>query len=549
MQGIKLKSFSILLFICLIELSLTAQIIERKRPDDWNQLVKGARYMDRFNAMPEAELSDKVWGAIHVRPRYVTNGIEHPDISFWGGNILQTPDNKYHMFVCGWPESAPKGHMEWPNSTVFHAISDRLYGPFVVQDTIGKGHNPEAFVLKDGRIVVYVIGGYYIANQISGPWKYGHFNFNPRGRKIIEGLSNLSFVKRQDGSYLMVCRGGGIWVSEDGLSTYNQITDSRVYPAVDGEFEDPVIWRDSLQYHLIVNDWLGRIAYYQRSKDGIHWVTEQGEAYMPGISFHQDGRVEHWFKYERPKVFQDKQGRVEQMNFAVIDTVKWDDRGQDNHSSKNICIPVNKGMLLSVLNRKPITLSTKMIRVKIKGEEGFDPRNDIDIASLRFGSFHEVNFGRGSKVIKVEPQDKDLVITFDGQGSGITSDEFAPKMIGKTKKGEIVFGYANLPYVDYKPALLSSLCPVFHKDRNEIEIEIQNFGLSASKKMTVKVMQNGKLLGKKKLESLEPYEKTNLVIGSLKEECREQLGYQVMFLHKNRIVETNRFAAPGLEEK
>ena len=102
-----------------------------------------------------------------------------------------------------------------------------------------------------------------------------------------------------------------------------------------GEFEDPVVWRDSLQYHLIVNDWLGRIAFYQRSLDGVHWVTEQGEAYVPGISRHKDGKVENWFKYERAKVYQDKEGRPIQMNFAVIDTIKWEDHGNDHLSSKN----------------------------------------------------------------------------------------------------------------------------------------------------------------------------------------------------------------------
>ena len=162
--------------------------------------------------------------------------------------------------------------MFWRNSTVFHAVGDKLEGPYAISDTIGKGHNPEAFRLQDGRVVVYVIDGYYIADQVNGPWQYGKFTFNPRDRKIIEGLSNLSFAKRQDGSYLMVCRGGGIWISKDGIAPYEQITDKRVYPPVKGEFEDPIIWRDSLQYHLIVNDWLGRIAFYQRSKDGIHWV-------------------------------------------------------------------------------------------------------------------------------------------------------------------------------------------------------------------------------------------------------------------------------------
>ena len=526
---------------CLAPLPLTAQITERERPAEWKHLITGGRYMDRFEAMPDGTLSGETWGADSVRPRYIDNGIEHPDISFWGGNILQTPDRKYHLFVCGWPESAPKGHMEWPNSTVYHATGDRLHGPFTIQDTIGKGHNPEAFVLNDGRVVVYVIDGYYIADQVNGPWQYGKFTFNPRDRKIIEGLSNLSFAKRQDGSYLMVCRGGGIWISKDGIAPYEQITDKRVYPPVKGEFEDPVIWRDSLQYHLIVNDWLGRIAFYQRSKDGIHWVTEQGEAYVPGISFHRDGHVEHWFKYERPKVFQDKQGRVEQMNFAVIDTVKWDDHGNDNHSSKNICIPMNKGMLLSVLNRTPITASTETIQVKILAEEGFDPLREIDVPSLRFGSYNEVNFGRGSQVIRTESSGKDLILTFDGRGSGITPDEFAPKMIGKDKQGKMLFGYASLPYADYTPPLLSSLRPVYRKDKNEVRVEIRNFGLSTSGETAIEIKQNGMLMGSRKVKVLKPYEKTELAFTPKKGEWTDKAGYQVVFLRDGQVVETNNF--------
>ena len=173
--------------------------------------------------------------------------------------------------------------------------------------------------------MVYVIDGYYIADSLNGPWTYSHFTFDKRNRKIIEGLSNLTFARRSDGSYLMVCRGGGVWISENGISPYQQVSDRSVYPDVNGEFEDPVIWKDSLQYHLIVNDWLGRIAYYQRSIDGIHWITEEGEAYTPGIAAHKDGYKENWFKYERMKVFQDEYGRPIQANFAVIDTIKWED--------------------------------------------------------------------------------------------------------------------------------------------------------------------------------------------------------------------------------
>lgn len=522
--------------------SLHAQITERERPAEWQQLVQGARFMDRFLPMPDGLQAKGIWGADSVLNRYVDNGIELPDVSFWGGNILQDADGKYHLFVCGWPESSPKGHMFWPNSTVFHAVGDRLTGPFKVQNSIGKGHNPEAFRLKDGRVVVYVIDGYYIADSPDSPvWMYGKFDFDARDRKIIEGLSNLTFARRQDDSYLMVCRGGGVWISRDGLSPYMQLTDKRVYPDVEGRFEDPVVWRDDLQYHLIVNDWLGRIAFYQRSKDGVHWVTEQGEAYVPGVSVHKDGTVENWFKYERPKVFQDQHGRAVQMNFAVIDTIKWDDLPNDKHSSKNIGIPLNKGMLLSVLNEEEITPSTRTIEVKIAAEEGFNPQTDVDVKSLRFGSFTEVNFGRGCRPLKTRVSGKDLIVVFRAKGSGITSDEFAPKMIGKDKDGNLLYGYARLPYVDYRPALLSARCPVADKEKGGLKVEVQNFGLSASEASEVEVICNGGSLGRVALAALQPYETAWLTFDSALLPADDKTSYEVVFFCKGKEVERNYF--------
>ena len=509
--------------------SLGAQVTERPRPEEWKQLVPGARFMDRFLPMPDGVKGTHVWGTDSVQNRYVDNGIELPDVSFWGGNILQTADGKYHLYVCGWPERSPKGHMFWSKSTVFHAVSDRLSGPFKIKNSIGKGHNPEAFRLADGRVVIYVIDGYYIADNENSPvWCYQQFSFEPRDRKIIEGLSNLTFARRPDGSYLMVCRGGGVWISRDGLSPYQQITDKRIYPAVEGRFEDPIVWRDSLQYHLIVNDWLGRIAFYQRSKDGLHWVTEQGEAYVPGISFHKDGEVEHWFKYERAKVFQDSFGRAVQMNFAVIDTIKWNDLPGDHHSSKNICIPLNKGLLLSVLNDEPITSSTKRIEVRIKAEPGFNPQTDVDVKSLRFGAFTEANFGRGCKALKTRDDGDDLIVVFSGKGSGITADEFAPKLIGRGTKGELLYGYARLPYVDYAPALLSARCPQYDKEQNVLKVKVGNFGLSASQPARVEVRCGEQMVVESEVRALSPYEEVELSLTPSVKLADEPVAYEVV---------------------
>lgn len=509
---IRLLLFSFL----FINMSLSAQITERERPKEWSQLVNGARFIDRFLPMQGKVLSADTWGVKGVVPRYIDNGIEDRIWSYWGGNIKKGEDGKYHLFVCGWLESSPKGHGEWPNSFVFNAVGDNRTGPFKVRNMIGKGHNPEVYQLKDGRYVLYVIDGRYVTDNLNGKWEYGKFDFNARDRRIIEGLSNLSFAQREDGSYLMVCRGGGIWISQDGISEYNQLTDKRVYPDVDGRFEDPVIWRDNVQYHMIVNDWLGRIAFYLRSKDGVSWVTDPGEAYTPGIAVHEDGRVEDWFKFERIKMYQDEYGRAIQANFAVIDTLKPQDKPFDNHSSKNIGIPLNPGLLLTILDEKPITAKTKTIRLKVKAEKGFNPQTDMDMNSLRFGASEEVNYGRGSKVLKTENDGDDLIVTFDGKGNGITKDEFAPKLIGKYRNGKMLYGYARLPYVDYIEPILSARAPVFAVSGKGMtgHIEVQNFGQVASQKASVKIeyKKEDKLINvaSATVPVLKPYEKTEL---------------------------------------
>lgn len=502
------------IFVCVLlcHLMATAQITERQRPAEWVNLVEGARFLDRFLPMPAGQQGSGIWGTDSVQNRYIDNGIERPDISFWGGNILQTPDGIYHLYVCGWPESSPKGHMFWASSTIYHAESETLSGPYVVKNSIGAGHNPEAFRLADGRIVVYDImdgfhlAGYYIAdNERSLIWNFQKLPLDTRDRPIIEGSSNMTFACRPDQSYLMLCRGGGVWISRDGISPYQQISSHSIYPPVEGEFEDPVIWRDSLQYHMIVNDWYGRIAFYQRSLDGLHWVTEQGEAYVPGISVHLDGEKEAWFKYERPKVFQDEYGRAIQMNFAVIDTIKAEDLPGDRHSSKNICIPLNKGLLLDVLNTEPITASTRYIELLIKAEPGFDPATDIDIQSLRFGSYNEVNFGRGCKAHKVRRQGDDLIVVFKAKGSGITVDEFAPKLIGKSSAGQLLYGYARLPYVDYSPAMLSARKPKYDHDKRVMQVTVENYGLSASAASDLQLLQGGEVIAQASIPALEPY--------------------------------------------
>lgn len=477
--------------------------------------VYGGQFIDRLLPMPaQGKLTSETWGADLVKPRYVDNGIEDRQWSYWGGNARLAGDGKYHLYVARWREDSPRGHNEWGRSLVAHAVADKPMGPYRVKDTVGRGHNPEVFRLEDGRYVVYVIGGYYIAAGVDGPWEYGKFEFNPRGRRIIQGLSNLTFARREDGSFLMVCRGGGVWFSKTGISPYHQVTDQRVYPPVRGAFEDPVVWRTNIQYHLIVNDWRGRIAYYLRSKDAVNWKVEPGTAYRPGIAVYEDGTKVDWYKYERPKVLQDEHGRATQMHFAVIDVVKNQDKGNDNHSSKHICIPLTVGRLLTILDKQQINAGTKTIRVGIAAEEDFNPHTEIDVDSLRFGAPEEVNFGRGCKAIKTQRAGDDLIVTFDAAGNGITEDNFTARLLGKTSSGKLLFGYARLPWLDYLEPALSACPPSIAKteDGFKIAVEVQNSSQVASKPAPLKIVYNtdGRevQLASGKVPALAPFEKT-----------------------------------------
>lgn len=530
-------AMAFLLFVCQGSASVFSQITERPRPKEWDNLVEGARFIDRFLPMPEGKLSANVWGGENVVPRFVDNGIEDDVRSYWGGNIIKGDDGKYHLYVCGWREDSPKGHHTWPQSIVYHTVCDNSVGPYIIKDTIGPGHNPEIFKAKNGQYVVYVIDGYYLSDSLDGPWKYGKFKFNPRDRKIIEGLSNLTFTKREDGSNLMICRGGGVWISRTGLSEYSQISNMRVYPAVDGEFEDPVVWKDNVQYHLIVNDWLGRIAFYLRSKDGVNWVTDPGEAYLPGvISKHKDGHCENWFKYERIKILQDKYGRAIQANFAVIDTLKNEDLPNDRHSSKNISIPLNPGMLLTMLNKEPVDEDTKEVRVLVEAEEGFSPLDDLDLNSLRFGSSEYVNYGKGTKVLRTEKSGNNLIMVFDAKGCGVDSKEFAPKVIGKKKDGSMVFGFMRVPWVDYTPSILSARKPTILPG-DKIEVYIDNFGLKASADSKFELYaEDGKdrrLIVEGLIPPIEPYSDVKLVLDCKNKVDNADKGYVVRILSEN----------------
>ena len=447
-----------------------------------NGLIEGAAFKDLFLPQPlVGKLSSDLWGAPDVLPRDSANGIEDAQWSYWGGNVITGDDGREHMFVCRWLESAEKGHFEYHDSEVVHAVADDPNGPFVAQERIGMGHNPEVFRAKDGSWVLFVNEACYLADDLNGPWRKSQLAYDLRDTGTTR-LVNHTFAPREDGSVLMISRQGHAWVSEDGLRTFRKLTTETIYPPVPGRFEDPVVWRDEVQYHLIVNDWFGRIAYYLRSPDGVHWTWDDGAAYDPGVITREDGTTEGWYKLERPKVRQDPYGRATHMYFAVIDWPKHQDLGNDRYSSKNVSVPLRQGRRMQILNGDQITSATPEITVKLLAEPGFAPGRDLDLTSLRFGATDVVNFGKGAEVVSSEPVGDDLHVTFAG-AHGITAQNFAAKLLGQDREGGLQFGYARLPEYDFIRPLLFARPPRLarpHPDEVEVWSMIENFGQVSS---------------------------------------------------------------------
>ncbi len=433
------------------------------------KIVQGAAFSDLILPMPiVGELRSDLWGAESVLPRDPDNGIELPDWSCWGGRPTYDPhDGKYHMMIVRWREDALKGHWEWPTSTVAHSVSDNPMGPYRIKREIaydykgGLGHNADIIKMRDGSFALYSLIDWdptiFTAKNLNEPWKrLGVMDIDwesthPQNRsKRYQYERNLTGVETEDGRIIIVTKFGATMVSEDGLlGKYRVVTDgvsaNKTIPERyrSWNYEDPVMWQDEVQFHMIINAFLAKRAIYLRSKDGVNWIFEPGLAYTPDFTNYENGVQNRWDKLERPHVLQDEYGRATHLSLAVIDVDKALDYGSDNHNSKNIIIPLVVSRRLEILKSEPISDKGAKLSLLVVAEEGFDPRKELDIKTLRFGVDREVNYGRGSVVLRSKTHKRGLILEFDGVGEGLTEDTFTLKLLGKNNDGELIIGYTK----------------------------------------------------------------------------------------------------------
>ena len=433
------------------------------------RMVKGASFADLILPMPiNGELTSNTWGAEGVVPRDVENGIEDPEWSYWGGRPVADKDGKYHMNVTRWPANSTKGHWEWPRSTVAYTVADQPTGPYkVVRDVVynfadGLGHNPDIILLNNGTYLMYSLINWeatlFKSKSMKGPWKrLGVMKVNEETTledpaRFYRFYRNLSGVQREDGRFLFVTKGGAMMLSEgkDPLGPYTVLTKpiqgNPIIPEKyrNSNYEDPVLWKDDVQYHMMINAFWDYRAIYLRSPDGINWKFNPGTSYSPNNTKYADGTQTHWKKLERPHVLTDEYGRATHLSLAAIDVYKADDLARDNHNSKNLILPLVVPKRLKLLNKECIDEHTPVIRVLIHSEDGFEAQEDIDFESLRFGAPEEVDYGGGYKAGATMNRGKNIIVEFEGDHNGITKNNFVGKLLGKTTSGELIIGYTRL---------------------------------------------------------------------------------------------------------
>ncbi|MGN0504991.1 MAG: DNRLRE domain-containing protein [Lachnospiraceae bacterium] len=393
-----------LLCVCLLSAGRTPRTAEGTtgsaagtESEETNEPTEAAQFMDCFEPMPIiGGLSSDCWGAAEVGARDQLNGLEDAnmsDYSYWDGGIIKDEiTGTYYLFASRWNQAG--GHWGqdgidgWQGSQAVYATSDSLCGPYTDRGLLwpdwcdGAGHNVFPFTISKSDLLYadgyrYAIsisdtgmhgetanGTLHISKSLDGPWELVE-NGNNGKLKATGGsgfsLSNISIMVRPDGRYEATNRNGDLALA-DSLSGTWEVVENSLWKKIDGmssdNIEDPVLWYSDGLYHIVVNKWDARMAYYLTSEDGITgWVRHPGTAYTPDADFlrYTDGTVNNWEKIERPNIYVED-GKIAAMTFAVIDVAKEADYGNDQHGSKIIVVPFSSEKL-TAFDRLPDPLA------------------------------------------------------------------------------------------------------------------------------------------------------------------------------------------------
>lgn len=249
------------------------------------------------------------------KPVDMNTGYQEPDKWIWCGSAIEEPGNGYHLFASRWSMSYPMFAGYLLSSEIVRAWSPTMEGPFTYQETImptgnheqwhGRmSHNPRILRWGD-RYVLYYIAltykdeegpsiersflnviypririGLATAPSPAGPWTaLPEPILNPVPGTWDEAIvTNPSPCVAPDGRIFMYYRSNtpkglriGLAIAERPEGPYHRPVNR---PVVDYHVEDPFVWHDGEQFHMVAKDVDGDLSGQPLS--GAHFVSGDG---------------------------------------------------------------------------------------------------------------------------------------------------------------------------------------------------------------------------------------------------------------------------------
>lgn len=314
-------------------------------------------------------------------PRTVSRsaGFQMEGYWIWCPSVIRGDDGKYHMFASRWPKSIVF-HPGWmTNSEIVRAVSDTPEGPYIFQEVVLPARGAEYWdgrATHSGRIirwrdlfVLFYTGithplpdvapgepltvqdprcivarsskriGIAVSKSILGPWQrfdapilptrpnsfYSFLTSNPAPVVTPDGRILLIFKSRRYNgnthSDMMI----GVAEADTVFGPYRVLTDQPIFgPTRLGEIEDPFVWCDGREYHMIAKDMHGTLCgefhggVHACSPDAIHWRLHANPlAYSRTIRW-DNGDIQTLGSFERPSLLFEN-GRPTHLFGAVAD--------------------------------------------------------------------------------------------------------------------------------------------------------------------------------------------------------------------------------------
>lgn len=289
------------------------------------------------------------------------NGFAQEGWWIWCPSVIKGLDGWWHMFASRWPSGLPM-HPGWmTNSEIVRATADRPEGPYTFAEVVlpARGpeywdgcstHNPtirehggrfylfytgitsplsapqpgESFDTNDPRCVVARSRkrvGMAWADSLEGPWHradqprlevkprsfYSFLTSNPSPWILADGRTVMLFKSRAWEGTTHGAMMIGLATADHPEGPYAVQGEEPLFgPGCFGELEDPFLWHDGTEFHVIAKDMSGKLS--GQHGGGFHGVSvdaRQWRAGDPSQAYRREiprggGKVEFCGSLERP---------------------------------------------------------------------------------------------------------------------------------------------------------------------------------------------------------------------------------------------------------